>query len=111
VVNEGGKDNEAFKFPLNSAISFGHSQFWYVRGRAASGRGGGNPHFRCYIISQQTPRPATSVTLKDQFLEDVTLTIDEPLQFCAPTSKNGLEIEEPEEHLTMYGAAANLSPI
>jgi hypothetical protein len=67
-------------------------------------------HFRCYIVSQQTPRPATSVTLTDQFLEDVTLTIDEPLQFCAPTSKNGLEIEEPEEHLTMYGVAANLSP-
>jgi hypothetical protein len=25
-------------------------------------------------------------------------------------AKNGAEIEEPEEHLTMYGAAANLSP-
>jgi len=67
-------------------------------------------HFRCYIVSQQTPRAATAVTLTDQFLEDVTLEVDEPLQFCAPTSKNGVEIEEPEEHLTMYGAAANLVP-
>jgi hypothetical protein len=67
-------------------------------------------HFRCYIVSQQTPRSATSVTLSDQFLQNVTLTVDEPLQFCAPVSKNGLPIEEPEEHLTMYGVAANLSP-
>jgi hypothetical protein len=67
-------------------------------------------HFRCYIVSQQTPQPATTVTLTDQFLKDVTLDVDEPLQFCAPTSKDGLPIEEPEEHLTMYGAAANLTP-
>jgi hypothetical protein len=66
-------------------------------------------HFRCYIVSQQTPRSATSVTLTDQFLTE-TIEIDEPLQFCAPTSKNGLPIAEEEEHLTMYGAAANLSP-
>jgi hypothetical protein len=66
-------------------------------------------HFRCYIVSQQTPQPATAVTLTDQFLTQ-ELEVDEPLQFCAPTSKNGLEIEEEEEHLTMYGAAANLTP-
>jgi hypothetical protein len=36
----------------------------------------------------------------------VTLT----LQFCAPTSKNGLPILAPEEHLTMYGAAHELTP-
>jgi hypothetical protein len=65
-------------------------------------------HFRCYIVSQQTPQPATPVTLADQFLENVSIEIDEPLQFCAPVSKNGLPIEEPEEHLTMYAAAANL---
>jgi hypothetical protein len=65
-------------------------------------------HFWCYIVSQQTPQPATPVTLTDQFLENVPLEIDEPLQFCAPVSKNGLPIEEPEEHLTMYAAAANL---
>jgi hypothetical protein len=39
-----------------------------------------------------------------------TLTVDEPLQFCAPTSKDGLPILEPEEHLTMYGAAIELTP-
>jgi hypothetical protein len=67
-------------------------------------------HFRCYIVSQQTPQPATLITLTDQFLRNVSLEVDEPLQFCAPVSKNGLPIEEPEEHLTMYAAAANLAP-
>jgi hypothetical protein len=67
-------------------------------------------HFRCYIVSQQTTQPATAVTLSDQFNENVPLEIDEPLQFCAPVSKEGLPIEAPEEHLTMYGAAANLVP-
>jgi hypothetical protein len=70
----------------------------------------GETHFRCYIVSQQTPQAATPVTLTDQFLENVPLEIDEPLQLCAPVSKDGLPIEEPEEHLTMYGAAANLAP-
>ncbi len=67
-------------------------------------------HFRCYIVSQQTPEPANTVTLEDQFIPEATLTVDEPLQFCAPTSKNGLEIEQPEEHLTMYAAAQELTP-
>ena len=68
----------------------------------------GETHFRCYTVSQQTPRPATTATLSDQFIESATLTIDEPLQFCAPTSKNGEAITAPEEHLTMYGAAQTL---
>jgi hypothetical protein len=67
-------------------------------------------HFRCYIVSQQTPEAAETVVLTDQFAVDQTLTVDEPLQFCAPTSKEGLEIEEPEEHLTMYGAPRELVP-
>jgi hypothetical protein len=67
-------------------------------------------HFRCYIVSQQTTQAATPVRLTDQFLQTVPLEVDEPLQFCAPTSKDGLPIEKPEEHLTMYGAAANLTP-
>jgi hypothetical protein len=61
-------------------------------------------------VSNQTPEPANTVTLDDQFLPPTALTVDEPLQFCAPTSKNGLPIEEPEEHLTMYGAAWPLEP-
>jgi hypothetical protein len=71
-------------------------------------------HFRCYIVSEQTPQPATTVTLTDQFLEDVTLTVDEPLQFCAPTAKTvgeeTFEIQEEEEHLTMYVAPQELTP-
>jgi hypothetical protein len=67
-------------------------------------------HFRCYIVSEQTPAPATTVTLEDQFLGPTTLTVDEPLQFCAPTSKDGLRIFAPEEHLTMYGASQELTP-
>jgi hypothetical protein len=66
-------------------------------------------HFRCYTISKQTPAPARTVELEDQFLE-ATLSVDEPELFCPPTSKDGLEIEEPEEHLTTYGAAAPLEP-
>jgi hypothetical protein len=67
-------------------------------------------HFRCYIVSQQTPEPAETVTLRDQFIREATLTVDEPLQFCAPTSKNGADILEPEEHLTMYAAPQELTP-
>jgi hypothetical protein len=65
-------------------------------------------HFRCYVVSSQTPEPATIVTLDDQFQAATTLTVDEPLEFCAPTSKNGLPILAPEEHLTMYGAPQEL---
>jgi hypothetical protein len=67
-------------------------------------------HFRCYTISQQTPEPAETVTLTDQFMGPHTLTVDEPLEFCAPTSKDGLPILRPEEHLTMYRAPAELTP-
>lgn len=65
-------------------------------------------HFRCYVVSKQSPQPATPVTLTDQFLTNVSIEIDEPLQFCAPVSKNALVIKQPEEHLTIYAAAANL---
>jgi hypothetical protein len=67
-------------------------------------------HFRCYTISKQTPGPAHLVTLDDQFLPPTTLSVDEPEMFCPPTSKNGLEIEEPEEHLTAYNAPYPLEP-
>jgi hypothetical protein len=67
-------------------------------------------HFRCYTISNQTPEPANLVTLDDQFLPPTMLSVDEPELFCAPTSKNGLPIEEPEEHLTTYAAPHPLEP-
>jgi hypothetical protein len=66
-------------------------------------------HFRCYTISTQTPQPPRTVMLEDQFLE-ATLSVDEPKWFCPPTSKNGLPIEEPEEHLTAYDAPWPLEP-
>jgi hypothetical protein len=31
-------------------------------------------HFRCYIVSEQTPQPAVEVTLEDQF-QTATLTV------------------------------------
>jgi hypothetical protein len=67
-------------------------------------------HFRCYTISNQTPEPANLVTLDDQFRPPTMLSVDEPELFCPPTSKNGLPIEEPEEHLTTYSAPSPLEP-
>jgi hypothetical protein len=67
-------------------------------------------HFRCYTVSNQTPEPANLVTLDDQFLPPTMLAVDEPELFCPPTSKNGLPIEEPDEHLTTYNAPWPLEP-
>lgn len=68
-------------------------------------------HFRCYIVSKQEPDPPVTLTLTDQFFEDETVTTNsEPLQFCAPTSKNGEGIPDPDEHLTMYVAPRPLVP-
>ncbi len=61
-------------------------------------------HFRCYVVSQQTPQGPEPFTLSDQFAKDAAFMSGEPLMFCAPTSKNGQRIEKPEEHLTMYPA-------
>ncbi len=66
-------------------------------------------HFRCYIVSRQTPQPADTAILTDQFLHD-TVRIDEPLQLCAPTSKDGAAIPDTTEHLTIYGAPDTLVP-
>jgi hypothetical protein len=67
-------------------------------------------HFRCYIVSKQNPDTAVTVVLDDQFQVNDTVTVDEPLQFCAPTSKNEEEILAPQEHLTMYVAEEELVP-
>jgi hypothetical protein len=67
-------------------------------------------HFRCYIVSKQTPQPPDTVVLSDQFISNDTVVIDEPLEFCAPTSKNGAAILDTTEHLTMYGAPDSLAP-
>jgi hypothetical protein len=72
-------------------------------------------HFRCYIVSQQTPQPAQTITLDDQFTNGpVTVTVGEPVMFCAPTAKTvGTEvspIEDEQEHYTLYAAPGVASP-
>jgi hypothetical protein len=72
-------------------------------------------HFRCYIVSQQTPQPAQTVTLDDQFTNGpVTVAVGEPVMFCAPTAKTvGTQvfpIEDEQEHYTLYNAPGVASP-
>jgi hypothetical protein len=59
-------------------------------------------HFRCYTVSRETPDTPQTVILRDQFIPEDTVSVGAPLQFCAPTSKNGLPILAPAEHLTLY---------
>jgi hypothetical protein len=66
-------------------------------------------HFRCYIVSQQTPQPAQTITLDDQFTTGpVTVTVGEPVMICAPTEKTvgqvTFPIEDEEEHYVLYNA-------
>jgi hypothetical protein len=72
-------------------------------------------HFRCYIVSQQTPQPAVTITLDDQFTtEPETVSVGEPVMVCAPTEKTvGGEvfpIEDEEEHYTLYNAPGVAAP-
>jgi hypothetical protein len=72
-------------------------------------------HFRCYIVSQQTPQPAATITLEDQFTTaPQTVSVGEPVMFCAPTAKSVggvlFPIEDEEEHYTLYTAPGVASP-
>jgi hypothetical protein len=72
-------------------------------------------HFRCYIVSQQTPQPAETITLEDQFTTaPEQVTVGEPVMFCAPTEKTHgqdvFPIEDEEEHYTLYNAPSEASP-
>jgi hypothetical protein len=72
-------------------------------------------HFRCYIVSQQTPQPAETITLQDQFTTaPETVTVGEPVMVCAPTAKTVGEqifpIEDEEEHFVLYNAPGVASP-
>ena len=67
-------------------------------------------HFRCYIIGEQTPSPAHTVTLDDQFIAEATLSVDQPLQFCEPSVKDGWGSKAEERSLTLYGAPQPLEP-
>jgi hypothetical protein len=75
----------------------------------------GENHFRCYIVSQQTPQPAVTITLEDQFTTaPETVTVGEPVMVCAPTEKTVGEevspIADEEEHYTLYNAPGVASP-
>jgi hypothetical protein len=72
-------------------------------------------HFRCYIVSQQTPQPAETITLEDQFTTaPETVTVGEPVMICAPTGKTvgdqEFPIEDEEEHYVLYNAPGVASP-
>ena len=77
---------------------------------SAQGRTDEN-HFRCYIVSRQTPQPAEAVTLEDQFTTDpVPVMVGEPVMICPPTAKTVGEetfpIEDEQEHYVVYTAPA-----
>jgi hypothetical protein len=72
-------------------------------------------HFRCYIISEQTPQAAQSITLEDQFTTAPQSTlVGEPVMFCPPTEKTNqgvtFPIEDEEEHYALYPAPAPATP-
>jgi hypothetical protein len=63
-------------------------------------------HFWCYIISSETPDPAVTATLKDQFQTASDVSVGSPLQFCNPVQKTVGTTVTPivnlNDHLTMY---------
>jgi hypothetical protein len=72
-------------------------------------------HFRCYIVSQQTPQPAVSITLDDQFTDGPeSVRVGEPVMVCAPAAKTVggvvFPIEDEEEHYVLYNAPGVASP-
>jgi hypothetical protein len=72
-------------------------------------------HFRCYVVSQQTPQPAETITLDDQFTTEAeTVMVGEPVLVCAPTAKTVptgvFPIEDEEEHFVLYNAPGTASP-
>jgi hypothetical protein len=73
-------------------------------------------HYRCYIVSKQTPQPAAAITLDDQFTaEPVATMVGEPVMICAPTEKSivggaTFPIEEEEQHFVLYNAPAPAEP-
>jgi hypothetical protein len=91
--------------------------FFLIGPGIALGQGGQSDenHFRCYIISSQTPQPAQSITLEDQFTsEPESSLVGEPVMFCPPTAKTRSEqefpIEDEQEHYALYNAPGTASP-
>jgi hypothetical protein len=73
-------------------------------------------HFRCYIVSQQTPQAGQTITLEDQFNEGdpQTVIVGEPVMICTPTEKtvgeDVSEIEDENEHFVLYNAPDEAEP-
>jgi hypothetical protein len=72
-------------------------------------------HFRCYIVSQQTPQAPEAITLEDQFSEaPVGVMVGEPVMVCAPTAKTvagvTFPIEDEQEHFVLYNAPSVAEP-
>ncbi|MGH2947153.1 MAG: hypothetical protein ACRDPC_13005 [Solirubrobacteraceae bacterium] len=44
-------------------------------------------HLRCYIVSQQTPKPAATVTLEDQLGGPDAVRVTTPHLLCTPAEK------------------------
>jgi hypothetical protein len=104
------------RVPLALALSLLGLAVLAVTGGSAPAQGPTDEqHFRCYIVSQQTPQPAQTITLEDQFTTaPEQVMVGEPVMFCPPTEKTiGDEvfpIEDEEEHYTLYTAPSEAAP-
>jgi hypothetical protein len=104
------------RLSLGVAVAlFAVAVFAVAAGPAAAQGPSDENHFRCYIVSQQTPQPAAAVTLEDQFTtEPVPVMVGEPVMICPPTAKTVGEetfpIEDEEEHYVLYTAPAEAEP-
>ena len=83
----------------------------------AYGQGPGQDenHFRCYIVSQQAPQPAQTITLEDQFTTaPEQVTVGEPVMVCPPSAKtigdDVFPIEDEDRHYTLSTAPSEASP-
>jgi hypothetical protein len=104
------------RVPLALALSLLGLAVLAVTGGSAPAQGPTDEqHFRCYIVSQQTPQPAQTITLEDQFTTaPEQVMVGEHVMFCPPTEKTiGDEvfpIEDEEEHYTLYTAPSEAAP-
>jgi hypothetical protein len=104
------------RVPPAIALSFLGLAVLVVAAGSASAQGRTDQnHFRCYIVSQQTPQPPVAITLDDQFTTAAEpVTVGEPVMICPPTEKTvGDEvfpIDDEQEHYTLYTAPSEASP-
>jgi hypothetical protein len=72
-------------------------------------------HFRCYIVSQQTPQAAATITLEDQFrTEPETVTVGEPVNGLRADYEDGrrgdVRARGEEGHFVLYNAPGVATP-